>query len=569
MGSNSDPGQPDLREIVRQIQDLERRFRALEQRVYRGAIPPAQFLPPRGATPRSAADPAHDTVKALPVFGRALLAIAGAYLLRALTEFKAVPLTAGVFAGIIYALAWLVLAARAAGREPFVGAVRAATSALILAPLLWEATVRYQALSTSTAAVVIVVFSSFGFAVSWRNNLTIIAWTTTLAGLLAAIALLMATHDLVPFTLALLVMAAVVESSACFGHWLRERWIMALVSDLAVLLLTYIAARATLPEGYASIAAVPAFAAVIALPAIYLASTSVRALWCRASLTAFETVQIGLAIVLSMSGVLRLSHGAAAAQQAVAISGLVCGAAFYVLSVAFGRDRKRSRNLYTYSTLGLLLVVACSQMQFSGTALAVVLSALGLASLSLGRSVFRWHAAVYLLFSSVISGLSGWAAARLLGTQNGWAPPATDAWISAAAALLAYAWVRRRPAAWSVSLADRAPLLAIAGICVLSLAGFATAALTAVCASHSAAPNGICAILRTLVLAAAALALAWTGSRWKRPELVWLAYPVLVLIAYKLALQDLPEGHTLPLFASLFLFGGALVWLPRILQKPQ
>ena len=61
--------------------------------------------------------------------------------------------------------------------------------------------------------------------------------------------------------------------------------------------------------------------------------------------------------------------------------------------------------------------------------------------------------------------------------------------------------------------------------------------------------------------------MAWAGAKWKRPELVWLVYPLILLIAYKLLRQDLLQEQTLPLFASLFLFGGALVLLPRILQK--
>jgi hypothetical protein len=41
----------------------------------------------------------------------------------------------------------------------------------------------------------------------------------------------------------------------------------------------------------------------------------------------------------------------------------------------------------------------------------------------------------------------------------------------------------------------------------------------------------------------------------------------MVLTGYKLVAQDLRHGETIALFASLLLYGGTLVLLPRILQK--
>ena len=41
---------------------------------------------------------------------------------------------------------------------------------------------------------------------------------------------------------------------------------------------------------------------------------------------------------------------------------------------------------------------------------------------------------------------------------------------------------------------------------------------------------------------------------------------MMVFTAYKLLAQDLQESHKLGLFASLLLYGGTLVVLPRILQ---
>lgn len=569
MDSNSGSDEPELRQLARQVRDLEERVRALEQQS--GGHPMAQLSSHEPVS--AAATPSRgDAANFIPAFGKALLALAGAYLLRAMTEFRAIPLTAGVFAGIAYAVAWLVLAARTAahGKE-FTGAVYGLTSALILAPLLWEGTVRFQAISTWTAATVLVVFACFGLGVAWRRNLAAIAWIAIVTGILAAVALLMTTRDLAPFTVALLAMAAAVEASACFGHWLHERWIVALTADAAILLLTEVAARiGGAPDGYVQVSTAVAPALLLALAVIYLSSTTARVLWCRGTLSAFETGQIGLALLLSMDGIWRVSHGGAAAAAAIAAFAVACGSAFYALAFRFSRRTSgRTRNCYVYSTLGLLLVLAGTRMQFSGITLALVLSGWGLAGLGIERSTsrlfLRWHAAIYLLFCAVQAGLFAWGAARIFGSGFGWVPPPEAAWISAAAAFLGYALAWRSAAVLNPAWVQTVPMLAMAATGAWSLAALGAAGLTALCAGAFWTP--FCPTFQISGMIALPVLMAWAGTTWERRELVWLVYPFFVLAAYKLVARDLPHADTVSLFASLFLYGGALILLPRILQK--
>jgi len=119
----------------------------------------------------------------LPVLGRALLGLAGAYLLRAFTESGTFAPQAGVAIGLLYALLWLVWAARTPAARRIETALRSLTSVLVLAPLLWEATLRFHAISTWTAGAILLLFTVFGLAVSWRKDLLIVATITTLAGL--------------------------------------------------------------------------------------------------------------------------------------------------------------------------------------------------------------------------------------------------------------------------------------------------------------------------------------------------------------------------------------------------
>ena len=254
--------QPDWEELERRIARLEKLMGVGESPVPSGASPaPVEIL----------ARPSVNTSAILPILGRALLGLAGAYLLRALTETATIPPAAGVAAGILYAICWLFWAARTPAGDRMEAATHSLTAVLVLCPLLWEATLRFHAISTWTAAALLIVFALVGLAVSWRKNLLTVATIVTLAGLGTAAGLLVATHDVVPFTLVFLAIAAAVETSSCLEHWLSERWLTALTADLAVLLATWLVTRQDgLPEGYAAIPHGWLLGMQVALLAIYL-----------------------------------------------------------------------------------------------------------------------------------------------------------------------------------------------------------------------------------------------------------------------------------------------------------
>ncbi|HEY5113807.1 MAG TPA: hypothetical protein VIJ45_06825, partial [Coriobacteriia bacterium] len=78
------------------------------------------------------------------------------------------------------------------------------------------------------------------------------------------------------------------------------------------------------------------------------------------------------------------------------------------------------------------------------------------------------------------------------------------------------------------------------------------------------ADAGVVATVRTSVLAAAALALAWAGRYRRFREAAWLLYPVLVVGGLKLLVEDLPRSRPATLFIALALYGGALIVAPRL-----
>ncbi|MBZ5586287.1 MAG: hypothetical protein LAQ30_29695, partial [Acidobacteriia bacterium] len=223
---------PDWDGLRGEVRDLERRIAEIKQLLEGvGQVPDLPFIEP---VPQAAAAP--DAGAVLPLIGRALLGLAGAYLLRALTESAVLAPAVGVGIGILYAILWLVWAARTPAERRLATALHSLTAVLVLSPLLWEATLRFHAVSSWTAGGVLLFFTVFGLAVSWRKNLLVVATIATLAGLGTAAGLLVATHDALPFTFVFLATAAAVEISACLDHWLSERWLAATAADLSVLL---------------------------------------------------------------------------------------------------------------------------------------------------------------------------------------------------------------------------------------------------------------------------------------------------------------------------------------------
>ena len=196
----SQPGMPpDWDELRREMRAFERRIARIEERLeLPSAAPPP--VPIQPAAPEVSRVALAEGASAIPVLGRALLGLAGAYVLRALTESRALPQQAGVVAGMIYAILWLLWAARTPTGRRVEAALYSLTSALVLGPLLWESTIRFRAISTWTAAAVLFLFTVFGLVISWRKNLLLVATIATLTGVLTAAALLIGSHDVMPFT---------------------------------------------------------------------------------------------------------------------------------------------------------------------------------------------------------------------------------------------------------------------------------------------------------------------------------------------------------------------------------
>ena len=498
------------------------------------------------------------------VLGRAMLGMAGAYLLRAVTESGSFPKLVAVALAIAYAVAWLIWAVRVPIGEWFASTIYAGTSALILAPMLWELTLRFRVLSPSASAAVLAAFVCTAYGLAWKRNLASIVWVADLAIAVAAIALLIATHDIQPFLAVLLLMALLTEAAACRNRWLSVRPIVAASADIAAWILLYIYSS---PDrnlaDYANLSAAALLAPAIALFLIYGISVALRTILLRHEITTFETGQAALAFLLATDAVLHFAPAVGAT-----VFGVLCLAisvAGYATVFVF-RGIAGPRNLRVYSTWSLALFLLGSFLCLpplwlaSGLGVAALLATSGAVNLS--RLSLAFHGLIYLCAAAFASGLLQYAAHAVAGDFP--APPEVIAWAISAAIVLCYAIGSKiEDVDWKPQLFHTLS----AALAVSSAATVLVSAIVWLTATVITPGSSHVAVIRTLTACALALALAWLGPRWRRVELVWLAYATLAAVAAKLLFEDLRQGHPEFIAASIFLFAVTLILIPRLARR--
>ncbi len=556
-----------LARLTARIETLERRVCTLEHLSATTASVPAAAANPAASRststgPTAEALPLAQDGGVFPVLGKAMLGIAGAYVLRAVAESGSFPKLAVVVLALAYAGTWLVWAARVRTEAHFVRTVYATTAALILAPMLWELTLRFEVLPTSVTAGVLALFVVTAYALAWKRCLASVVWVTNVAAVLTTLALLIATHDLVPFVSALLFMALVSEAAAGFNHCLRLRPLVAAAADLAIWILLYIYSR---PEGappeYKNVATPLLLALGCVLFLIYGASTVFRTMRLRQKISVFEIAQAVIAFLLAAFSILRFGAGAGAT-----VLGALCllfSAACYALAYAYFDRYHEERNYHVYATWSGALFLAGGSLCFPPLLLALCLSVAAIVATLLGvrasRLTLEFHGLVYLAAAAYASGLLDYASRALVGTFP--AVPGWIVWVVAASAVLCYAVGGRfRTERWNQRLLQvLSAVLAVAAVIT-----FMVSVLVWLAAVGMTPGASEVAVIRTLITCAVALALAFSGSRWQRAELVWIAYGTLALVTAKLLFEDLQHGHPGSTAVSIFLYAVALILVPRM-----
>jgi hypothetical protein len=243
--------------------------------------------------------------------------------------------------------------------------------------------------------------------------------------------------------------------------------------------------------------------------------------------------------------------------------GLAC---YFVSFLLFERDNKW--NFRALATFGLFLVLTGIFLPFSATGFWILSCACGVAC-CWGARLFRLptlglHGAIYLLTGSAASGVTGEPLRILFGDIAGPLP-----WLACLSllAVSVVSWMAVAgispdgPGKWRNQVSSAA----IAAHVTWITAGLTAGLVLTVWRGKNVPADTV----GTAVLTALSLALAWLGTRWHKPELVWLLYGFMALGGYKLATRDFMNEHNVTLVVSLFCYGGAMILLPRMLRGQQ
>jgi hypothetical protein len=559
---------PDgLNRLAERLESLERRVFFLEHPEVAASELAAQAASPApaGVTDEKLSAPL--TSGMFQVLGKAMLGIAGAYLLRAVAESNALPRTALAAVAIAYALAWLIWASRAKAGDWLAGTTYACTSALILAPMLWELTLRFKVLSAPVTAGVVCGFVVAASALAWKRDFAPVLWVANATAIAISLSLAIATHEMEPFIAALLLMVLIVEYGAAQNRESGVRVLVALAADVAIWALIYVySSPQSARADYPALGTAALLAPGLGLFLILGASLTFRTVLRGKTITVFETIETMIAFLLAACSLVYFGPPASATALGI-FCVVLSGAGYAVAFVLFESAEQRRNTLVFASWSAALLIAGClTCMPSLWQAVCIGAAAIGatFAGTRLRRSILEFHGLVFLLAAAWISGLLNEIFNTMAGSLSG--APGWGVCFVSVCAIVCY--VFEKPSEEESWKRQALPILfavlaigAVAAMVVLGLIGLTALKVTPE-AHHLA-------FIRTLTICMAAIALGFSGSHWRRLELTRISYAALGLLAFKLVLEDLRHGHLAFIAGSIFLFAITLIVVPRVARMGQ
>ncbi|HOX24520.1 MAG TPA: hypothetical protein PLL30_02025 [Candidatus Krumholzibacteria bacterium] len=511
-----------------------------------------------------------------PSMGAAVLMVAGAFLLRAVTEGGILPSEVGVSLGVSYVLVLILLTHRAAagerrGRAQLFGAA----TVLVAFPFVWETATKLQLLPAVGAAVVTLVFTGLGLAVVMHHRLRVLSWFVLLAAV-ATLSGLYWTAGAPELYLATIV--AVGVATVWFGYlggWPGPRWLTASVANVLVLVTVILAAHPTKQAiGRPQPDAAAVLPIAIALPAIYLGSFAWRTLLRRREAGLFEILQSLGSILAGYVGAIHLLRVGQRSLAALGWTTLIVALAGYTVAFALVRKRQgRNLNFFYHAWLGLLLTLIGTALIVPSVWLAILWGSLALAAAVTGALFDRWtlrlHCASYLIGATVLCGavevfLDAFVAPAAATWRRLTAPGAAVWAMSTASYLLLVA----APRGDESSRWRRIPRFLVAALLLIGVGSLLVPFLAGWFSRQvPGPPAAMVAVVRTAVLAGTAVLMATAARRPPVAELGWFVSPLLVVTGFKLVVEDLRRGTPISLFAGFACFGIALIMAPRLRRR--
>ena len=128
------------------------------------------------------------------LLGRAILVLAGGFLLRALTEGGTIPPLAGFALGMVFSLGLIFMTYRVLGKNDRIGASSlAVTTALVAYPFLTESITKLHLVSAQSGGLALALITAAGLGVAWYRHLRFMAWVFCIASLFTMVGLGLAT----------------------------------------------------------------------------------------------------------------------------------------------------------------------------------------------------------------------------------------------------------------------------------------------------------------------------------------------------------------------------------------
>jgi hypothetical protein len=563
-----------IEELTRRLGEVERRLAVLER--------PAATAP-RGPAPyeteveqeRAIGAEKSGFSEGLPLYGRTLMVLGGGFALRAITEGELVSRVVGTALGIAYALLWIFLVDRDAVRGRHSSAMFHGLAATGIAfPLLWEATVKFEILSPLAGAAALAAVTGLALTVVVRRRLRGLAWWVSLGAAITTLALAVSTTSWSLFVFELLLLAFVAMWLGYERGWQALAWTVSVLVAGTILLMTVMLLVASEEQVWRLFSPDMLLAIQLSWVVVFFGTLGYRKLTTSEDLTAGE-ILLGLATLgVGFGGATAVTHSTRVSGASLAVVSLALAAGCYGFAFVFAdRETEHRRSFIFYSTFALLVTLIASGAMLQGTALALTFAFAALVTTWLGawkeRATLSLHGAVYVIGAALACGLmtNGAAAFAAVSVPSvSWITPYVLI-VLAVAGVFAWLPVATHGRTWGRFSA--APKVAIIAVLVF---GVGAIAVTLGGRGLSVANEGtgdpaMLASLRTGVLAAAAVMLAWSGRSPRWPEALWLVYPTLAVGALKLLLDDLRKGRPATLFISFVLYGIALILAPRLARR--
>ena len=481
-----------------EIEALGARLARLEERIERleqSRDHPAPVV--RAPTPAAVDAPAGALDASL--IGKSVLIIGGGYLLRALTEMGIVAEAAGIVLGLLYSLAWMIIAGRAMSRGRTSAALfDSVTAALIAASLIWESTARFHLLSSMAASAIALTITLALLGIAAQRHAAAFALIAAVMVTVTCIGIAVATAD---FRAPLV--AATIAGVAMSFVSIRATLLVAAAADMLAIPLIAIVAIAQTPPPPATVEI-----ALLAFAAMWLAAPLMPQ-----AIVATAIGTSGAAIVAAFHG----GHPVAVAVTCLVFSTTAYVAASKRLSVAAG----------IAAAIGTLLL-------FDLPVAAIMWAAAAAVSAWFGRDA---QAACWAVASAIAAGLP-----QALFTATD--PPFAVVVVGVVAAV----------ALWHVPHESRPARYAF-----LAIATGAAIAVNVGALSGLMTGPALVAVTRTAALAIAAVVLVAISD--SVPEAKLVSVVLLVITGAKLLLEDLRAGRAVTIVIALAMYGGALVFV--------